>query len=457
MTKTRDLADLANGITSANIVDGAITNADINSSAAVVSSKLAFTQSGTGAQQRTVESKLRDVVSVSDYGTVQQAIDATPAGNTLFINTNPCSFDGVTINKALRIVGLGREQGVVTGSITVTNAGYFACFEDISFESPSGSALFTITGRGGLDFKRCRLLPGSGNYAFNWDATQSGTTYTPVALELIQTYFQSGKMLYVGGTATKFFPIHAKEGCQTRFTETAPFDIINTNATAEFLQYEGQLDINSGLASLGDIARLSFVLRNTSIDDGSNLCLTSNLVKTDIVDCSIKVNNISRQSTAPSVYKGSGLTSTESMVRAAATSGTVTLRPDLHGQDLFFITGNVTLTGNTTYAIGGAPLYDGQKVEVVFTGTTTRSTFNFNIFGLITVVNVPTIEPFVVTLYGYGGTWYPRLSGVRSAMTLQAVGTQPANADTSGATLTQLENEVNEIKAALRNTAIIAT
>jgi hypothetical protein len=68
MTKTRDLANLANGVTSANIVDGAITNVDINNSAGITSSKFNFTQSGTGATTRTVESKLRDVVSVKDFG-----------------------------------------------------------------------------------------------------------------------------------------------------------------------------------------------------------------------------------------------------------------------------------------------------------------------------------------------------------------------------------------------------
>jgi hypothetical protein len=122
MTKTRDLADLANGITSANIVDGAVTNADINSSAAiaktkisgtaitaadtgtvtstmiadgtivntdinasaaVASSKLAFTQSGTGAVQRTAESKLRDVVSVLDF-IPQSEHAAIKAGTTTY-------------------------------------------------------------------------------------------------------------------------------------------------------------------------------------------------------------------------------------------------------------------------------------------------------------------------------------------------------------------------------------
>ena len=80
MTKTRDLANLANGVTSANIVDGAITNVDVNNSAGITSSKFNFTQSGTGATTRTVESKLRDVVSVLDFippGTDTATTDCT--------------------------------------------------------------------------------------------------------------------------------------------------------------------------------------------------------------------------------------------------------------------------------------------------------------------------------------------------------------------------------------------
>jgi len=57
MTKTRDLADLANGITDADI-------------ASLDSATVDFTQAGTGAVQRTVESKLQDVVSVKDFGAV---------------------------------------------------------------------------------------------------------------------------------------------------------------------------------------------------------------------------------------------------------------------------------------------------------------------------------------------------------------------------------------------------
>jgi len=51
-------------------LSNSIVDADVNSSAGIVASKLDFTQSGTGAVQRTVESKLQDVVSVKDFGAV---------------------------------------------------------------------------------------------------------------------------------------------------------------------------------------------------------------------------------------------------------------------------------------------------------------------------------------------------------------------------------------------------
>jgi hypothetical protein len=57
-------------VTSAKIADGTIVDADINASAAIQPTKLAFTQSGTGAVARTVDSKLKEVVSVKDFGAV---------------------------------------------------------------------------------------------------------------------------------------------------------------------------------------------------------------------------------------------------------------------------------------------------------------------------------------------------------------------------------------------------
>jgi hypothetical protein len=77
---------LSNSITSADLVDGTIVNADINASAGIQATKLAFTQSGTGAAIRTVDSKLKDVVSVKDFGaTGNGTTDDTAAINAAIV------------------------------------------------------------------------------------------------------------------------------------------------------------------------------------------------------------------------------------------------------------------------------------------------------------------------------------------------------------------------------------
>ena len=61
-------------VTSAKILDDTIVNADVNASAGIVATKLAFTQAGTGAVARTVDSKLKDSVSVRDFGAVGNGV-----------------------------------------------------------------------------------------------------------------------------------------------------------------------------------------------------------------------------------------------------------------------------------------------------------------------------------------------------------------------------------------------
>jgi len=80
-------------------------------------SEVTYNPAGTGAVARTVEAKLRDVVSVKDFGAVgngvaddtaaiQAAITATPVGGTLqgFGLTFACT--GVTVNKAITVEGV---------------------------------------------------------------------------------------------------------------------------------------------------------------------------------------------------------------------------------------------------------------------------------------------------------------------------------------------------------------
>ena len=60
----------AGAVTSAKILDGTIVDADVSASAGIVATKLSFTQAGTGATARTIDSKLKETVSVKDFGAV---------------------------------------------------------------------------------------------------------------------------------------------------------------------------------------------------------------------------------------------------------------------------------------------------------------------------------------------------------------------------------------------------
>jgi len=69
-------------VTSTMIASGTIIDADVNISGAINATKLNFLQAGTSAVARTVDSKLKDVVSVKDFGAVGNGI----ADDTLAIN-----------------------------------------------------------------------------------------------------------------------------------------------------------------------------------------------------------------------------------------------------------------------------------------------------------------------------------------------------------------------------------
>ena len=114
-------------VTSAKILDGTIVNADVNASAGIVATKLAFTQAGTGAVARTVDSKLKDVVSVKDFGAagngvaddtdaISAALGAlvTRGGGTLFFPTGTYLINaGIPLVGKVHYKGEGREASII--------------------------------------------------------------------------------------------------------------------------------------------------------------------------------------------------------------------------------------------------------------------------------------------------------------------------------------------------------
>lgn len=115
-------ADIANdAITSAKIADGTILNADVNASAGIAASKLSFTQSGTGAVARTIDARLKDTVTATDFGAVgdnsTNDTTAISAARTAFPNT-PIDLAG----KSYRVTTIPTGWGVRNGLLTLAPA-----------------------------------------------------------------------------------------------------------------------------------------------------------------------------------------------------------------------------------------------------------------------------------------------------------------------------------------------
>lgn len=147
------------------IDSGAITNSKVNASAGIVSSKLAFTQSGTGAVQRTVESKLQDVVSVKDFGAVGdgvaddtaaiQAALAASVNKILFFNYGTYKITAPIVQKAAtgQSISIQADRGTVidasalgSGTTALTLGGTLGTAAPLGTNLTQGATTVTLPG-----------------------------------------------------------------------------------------------------------------------------------------------------------------------------------------------------------------------------------------------------------------------------------------------------------------------
>lgn len=153
--------------------NGSVTDATVATGANIDSSKLSFLQAGAAAVRRTVQSKLRDVVSVKDFGAKgdgstddtasMQAAHAT--GKTIYYPAGTYKFSTLTLAQG-GIIGDGKGQTILSSSdltsadvITYTGTGFSAAiplFRDFTLQS----SLSKTAGAG------IRFLPGSGELSY---------------------------------------------------------------------------------------------------------------------------------------------------------------------------------------------------------------------------------------------------------------------------------------------------
>ena len=170
-----------------------------------------FLQAGSGAVSRSVQAKLREMVSVADFGTLgagndaailQAAINAVQGTNVgLYIPTYvtlALGGTGVTVTGKLRLVGIGGRDsctiswtGTTMYAITVTSSGAFQC-EGISFSGPAAASdggAISLSGSGGVansfsKIRDCTFIYGHKTIyapdAYAWDI--SGNYFTGAIL-----------------------------------------------------------------------------------------------------------------------------------------------------------------------------------------------------------------------------------------------------------------------------------
>ena len=147
---------------------GSIVNADVNASAGITAGKLSFTQAGTGATARTIDSKLKDVVSVKDFGAVgdgttndtaavQAAVNAVGTNGAVYFPPGTYSVTSLTSANNVLLCGNGAS---FTG-------GYSRKIAQIGSISGDGQRQY--------DFIGCAIRNFTGTFAFINDADHQPT------------------------------------------------------------------------------------------------------------------------------------------------------------------------------------------------------------------------------------------------------------------------------------------
>lgn len=166
---------------------GAVTDASVAANAAIQSSKLSFLQGGSGAVARTVQSKLRDVVSLLDFG-------ADPTGAT---DSAPA------FRAALAAVAYGGMIFIPTGLYLLNSASNNAILDFSAFPNKG----VTLQGAGWT-------LKTGGSFSFGVGQGPQGSILQ-IGTSISNTtdfFHQAPTDLVIGGVSWKDFAIVASTG-----------------------------------------------------------------------------------------------------------------------------------------------------------------------------------------------------------------------------------------------------
>ena len=170
-------------VASSNIIDGTIVNADVNASAGITAGKLSFTQAGTGATARTIDSKLKETVSVKDFGAVGDGVaDDTAA------------FQAAVNAASGKILTIPSGTSYKLGTITLQSNSEYQFGNAIFYPAPSTSDtwLFEITNK-----TKIKIVGGVFSVASYTPAGTYSPPYSTVGTSWPNGYFYGGTSIYI--------------------------------------------------------------------------------------------------------------------------------------------------------------------------------------------------------------------------------------------------------------------
>jgi hypothetical protein len=119
-----------------------------------------FIQAGVGALARTAQSKMRDIVSVQDFGTDAAAFTAAlAAASAVFVPAGSYTIDStVTVPAGKTVIGAGRNSVIINTSTNVTVfdiTGNGVSIEGITFDNAGTGRIVSAPQRESLTIERC--------------------------------------------------------------------------------------------------------------------------------------------------------------------------------------------------------------------------------------------------------------------------------------------------------------
>ena len=116
-----------------------------------------FLQAGTGAVARTASAKMRDIINAADFGAIgdgvtnnttflQNALNATPTGGTLYISQGTFLFTSLTIPSGIFIQGAGKYGTVLRTTSATLDAVLITSTTTVDFRDLAFGATVTRTG-----------------------------------------------------------------------------------------------------------------------------------------------------------------------------------------------------------------------------------------------------------------------------------------------------------------------